>query len=105
MRRIYFDNNATTQLHPEVLEEMLPYLRDTYGNASSIHWFGQEARRGIDLARERVADFIGASADEIVFTSGGTEADNQAILGIADLIGKPGNRVITTAIEHQAVLN
>ncbi len=105
MKHIYLDNNATTRLHPEVLEEMLPYLRDNYGNASSVHWFGQEARRGIDRARERVADFIGASTDEIVFTSGGTEADNQAILGIADLLGKPLSRIITTAIEHQAVLN
>lgn len=105
MKRIYLDNNATTRLHPEVLEEMLPYLRDHYGNASSIHWFGQEARRGMDRARERVADFIGASADEIVFTSGGTEADNQALLGIADILGKPGSRIITTAVEHQAVLN
>jgi cysteine desulfurase len=105
MRRIYFDNNATTRLHPEVLEEMLPYLRDSYGNASSIHWFGQEARRAIDLAREQIAGFISASADEIVFTSGGTEADNQAILGIAGLLGKPGSRIITTAVEHQAVLN
>ena len=105
MKRIYFDNNATTRLHPEVLEEMLPYLRDNYGNASSIHWFGQEARRAIDLAREHVAEFIAASADEIVFTSGGTEADNQAILGIANILGKPGSRIITTAVEHQAVLN
>ena len=104
-KRIYLDNNATTRLHPEVLEEMLPYLRDTYGNASSIHWFGQEARRAMDRARKRVADLIGASPDEIVFTSGGTEADNQALLGIADALGKPGSRVITTSIEHQAVLN
>jgi len=105
MKRIYFDNNSTTRLHPEVLEKMLPYFRDTYGNASSIHWFGQEARRGMDRARERVANLIGASSDEIVFTSGGTEADNQALLGITDAIGKPGSRIITTAIEHQAVLN
>jgi cysteine desulfurase len=105
MKHIYFDNNATTRLHPEVLEEMLPYLRDNYGNPSSVHWFGQEARRGIDRAREYVADFIGASADEIVFTSGGTEADNQAILGIADALGKPGSRIMSTVIEHQAVLN
>ena len=105
MNHIYLDNNATTHIHPEVLEAMLPYLRDTYGNGSSIHWFGQEARRAIDLARERVADFLGASAEEIIFTSGGTEADNQAVLGIADLLGKPGSRVITTTIEHQAVLN
>ncbi|MGA2404544.1 MAG: aminotransferase class V-fold PLP-dependent enzyme [Syntrophobacteraceae bacterium] len=105
MKRIYMDNNATTRLHPEVLEEMLPYLRDHYGNPSSIHWFGQEARRAMDRARGYVADFIGASSDEIVFTSGGTEADNQAILGIADLLAKPGSRIITTAVEHQAVLN
>jgi cysteine desulfurase len=105
MKRIYFDNNATTRLHPDVLEEMLPYLRDNYGNASSIHWLGQEARRAMDLAREHVAGFIAASPDEIVFTSGGTEADNQAILGIANLLGKPGSRIITTAVEHQAVLN
>jgi cysteine desulfurase len=105
MKRIYLDNNATTRLHPEVLDEMLPYLVEFYGNPSSIHWFGQEARRGIDRARQRVADFIGASPDEIVFTSGGTEADNQALLGIADIVGKPGSRIITTAIEHQAVLN
>jgi cysteine desulfurase len=105
MKQIYLDNNATTRLHPKVLEEMLPYLSNNYGNASSIHWFGQEARRGMDRARERVANFIGASVNEIVFTSGGTEADNQALLGIADAVGKPGSRIITTAIEHQAVLN
>jgi cysteine desulfurase len=105
MKHIYMDNNATTRLDPEVLEAMLPYLRDHFGNPSSIHWFGQEARRGLDRARERVAGFIGASADEIVFTSGGTEADNQALLGIADAVGKPGSRIVTTAIEHQAVLN
>jgi cysteine desulfurase len=105
MKRIYLDNNATTRLDSEVLEEMLPYLRDHYGNPSSIHWFGQEARRGMDRARERVANLIGASPDEIVFTSGGTEADNQALLGIADTVGKPGSRIVTTAIEHQAVLN
>jgi cysteine desulfurase len=105
LKRIYLDNNATTRLHPEVLEEMLPYLGGHYGNPSSIHWFGQEARRGMDRARERVANLIGASADEIVFTSGGTEADNHALLGIADAAGRPGGRIITTAVEHQAVLN
>jgi len=104
-RYIYLDNNATTRLHPEVLEEMLPYLSDNYGNASSVHWFGQEARRGMDSAREKVANFIGASSDEIVFTSGGTEADNQALIGIADAVGRPGSRIITTAVEHQAVMN
>ena len=105
MKRIYLDNNATTRLHPDVLEEMLPYLGDNCGNPSSVHWFGQETRRSIDLARGRVANFIGASSDDIVFTGGGTEADNQALIGIADVLGKPGSRIITTAIEHQAVLN
>jgi cysteine desulfurase len=105
MKRIYLDNNATTRLDPEVLNEMLPYLGNNCGNASSTHWFGQEARRGMDRAREQVANFIGASADEIVFTGGGTEADNQALIGIFGAIGKPGSRIITTAIEHQAVLN
>ncbi len=105
MERIYFDNNATTKMDPEVLEGMLPYLRDSFGNPSSLHWFGQESHRAVDLARQRVADLIGASPEEIVFTSGGTEADNQAILGIAEARGKPGSRVITTPIEHQAVLN
>jgi len=105
MKHVYLDNNATTRLRPEVLEEMLPYLSEDYGNASSIHWFGQEARRAMDLARDRVANFIGASPNEIIFTSGGTEADNQALLGIADAYGKPGSRIITTTIEHQAVLN
>ena len=105
MKHIYLDNNATTRLHPEVLEQMLPYLSGNYGNPLSIHWFGQEARRAMDGARGCVADFINASSDEIVFTSGGTEADNQAIMGIADALGKPGSRIITTAIEHQAVLS
>lgn len=105
MDRIYFDNNATTRLDPQVLGAMMPYFEGRYGNASSLHWFGQEARRGMDLARQRVAELIGALPEEIVFTSGGTEADNQAILGTADMCGRAGGRLITTPIEHQAVLN
>ena len=105
MERIYFDNNATTRLAPRVLRAMMPYLENRFGNASSLHWFGQEARRGMDLARQRVADLIGASPEEIVFTSGGTEADNQAVLGVADLSGRPGCKIVTTGIEHQAVLS
>lgn len=105
MKRIYFDHNATTEVHPTVLEAMLPYLKERYGNPSSLHWLGQEARRALDRAREQVAALINASPDEIVFTSGGTEADNQALIGIADYFGAPYNRIITTSIEHQAVLN
>ncbi len=105
MERIYFDNNATTRIDPEVLEKMLPYFGDRYGNPSSVHWFGQEAHRAMDLARRQVADLIGALPEEIVFTSGGTEADNQALIGIAGTLGEPGSRIITTSIEHQAVLN
>jgi cysteine desulfurase len=105
VKRIYFDNNATTRLDPRVLGAMMPYLENRFGNASSIHWFGQEARRGMDLARQRVADLVGASPEEIVFTSGGTEADNQAVMGLADLLGRPGSRIVTTGIEHQAVLS
>lgn len=105
MQKIYFDNNATTQVDRSALEEMLPFLRDQYGNPSSLHWFGREARRALDKARGHAANLIGAEPDEIVFTSGGTEADNQAILGMAELTGKPGGRIITTSIEHQAVLN
>ena len=104
MNHIYFDNNATTRLGPRVLEAMLPHLGEHYGNPSSLHWFGQEARRAMDLARQHAADFIGASIDEIVFTSGGSEADNQAIAGVADALRKPGSRIVTTAVEHQAVL-
>ena len=105
MERIYFDHNATTQVHPMVLEAMRPYLQERYGNPSSLHWWGQEARRAMDKAREEVADLINASPDEIVFTSGGTEADNQALIGIADYFGAPYNRIITSSIEHQAVLS
>jgi cysteine desulfurase len=105
MEKIYFDHNATTQMHPMVLEAMLPYLREQYGNPSSLHWLGQAARRALDRAREQVADLINAFPDEIVFTSGGTEADNQALIGISDYFGAPYNRIITTSIEHQAVLS
>ncbi len=105
MERIYFDHNATTPVHPSVLEAMLPYFRERFGNPSSLHSFGQESRRALDRARDYVADLIGAFPDEIVFTSGGTEADNQALAGTAARFGAPYNRIITSAIEHQAVLN
>src|SRR6478672_4719745 len=101
MRRVYLDNNATTPVLPEVFEAMRPYLLEQYGNASSIHHHGQEARGAIERARESVAGLLGCSASEVVFTSGGTEADNLAIFGLTS----PGDHVITSSIEHHAVLN
>ena len=104
MDRIYLDNAATTPVRREVMEAMIPYFTDKYGNPSSIHSFGREVRRDIDLARERVAAAIGASPEEIVFTAGGSEADNMAIKGAAlAALGKK-KHVITSAIEHHAVL-
>jgi cysteine desulfurase len=142
MKRVYLDHNATTPVEPEVLDAMLPYFSGDFGNASSIHTFGQKARSAVETAREQVAALIGARPQEIVFTSGGTEADNHAVFGIAEAapftpslgrrasgeeissLGGPGfsrdvtpvvqNRlqpleasphIITTAIEHEAVLN
>lgn len=109
MKRIYLDHNATTPVDATVLEAMLPFFADEYGNASSIHTFGQRARAAVETARERVAALINARAQEIVFTSGGTESDNHAIFGIA--VGSTGAssgnqpHVVTTSIEHEAVLN
>ena len=105
MRRIYFDHNATTPVDPEVLSAMLPYFAETYGNASSIHSFGQQARAAVEQAREQVARLVGARAAEIVFTSGGTESDNLAILGVVRAARGERKHAITTAIEHHAVLN
>ncbi len=105
MNRIYLDHNATTPVRPEVLEAMLPYLQGTFGNPSSIHSFGQEAKKGIEVARERIAKLIGARPMEIVFTGGGTEADNLAIKGVALSSGERGRHIITSSVEHHAVLN
>ena len=105
MKRIYMDHNATTPVHPAVLEAMLPYFTEFYGNASSVHSFGREARNGIEEARERIANFIGAQPGEIIFTSGGTESDNFAIEGAAFENVKKGKHIITSLIEHPAVLN
>ncbi|WP_369424806.1 cysteine desulfurase family protein, partial [Methanothrix sp.] len=102
MRRIYMDHSATTPVAPEVLEAMLPYFRERYGNASSLHEFGREARDAVEGAREKLASLIGASPEEIYFTSGGTESDNLALKGVA-LSGR-GRHIITTSIEHPAVL-
>jgi len=102
---IYLDYNATTPVDARVLEAMLPYLGEAFGNASSIHSAGQHARAAVDVAREAVAQLVGAKTTEIVFTSGGTEADNLALLGTVEASGAARKHVITTAIEHHAVLN
>src|SRR5437773_10114304 len=101
MRRIYFDNNATTPVLPEVLEAMQRYYAEYFGNASSIHHHGQETRAAVERARESVAALLDCRASEIVFTSGGTEADNLAIFGLV----QPGDHVISSTVEHHAVLN
>ncbi len=104
MKRIYFDHNATTPVDPEVVAAMLPFFAECYGNASSIHTFGQQARAAVEHAREQVAALIGARPAEIVFTSGGTEADNLALFGVVRASRRERRHVITTAIEHPAVL-
>lgn len=105
MKRIYLDHNATTPLHPEVLEAMLPYYKEAFGNPSTIYSFGQETRKATDEARETVANLIGASPEEIIFTSGGTEADNLALKGVPAALEKKGKHIITSSIEHHAVLS
>src|SRR5215831_12504680 len=104
MRRVYLDSNATTPMRPEVVAAMMPVFTENYGNASSIHWFGQTAKAVIDDARKHVAKLIGAETAEIVFVSGGTEADNFAIRGIAALKGGTGH-IITSRIEHHAIMH
>lgn len=104
MNRIYLDYAATTPTHPEVVKTMLPYFTDFFGNPSSIYSYGQEAKGAIEEARVKVADLIGARDEEIVFTSGGTEADNFALKGVAFANELKGNHIITSSIEHHAVL-
>jgi len=104
MGRIYLDYAATTPVHPDVLAAMLPYFTKTFGNPSSIYACGQEARGAVEEARTKVADLIGARGEEIVFTSGGTEADNFALKGAAFASEGRGNHIITTSVEHHAVL-
>src|SRR5258708_10843615 len=101
MRRAYLDNNATTPVLPEVFEAMRPFYLEQFGNASSIHHYGQHARAAVEKARESVAALLNARAAEIVFTSGGTEGDNHAIFGLAS----SGDHIITSTIEHSAVMN
>ncbi len=108
MQRIYLDYNATTPIRPEVLDAMMPYMTNAFGNGSSIHAYGREARNAIDIAREQVAELISAkSPSEIVFTASGTEADNHAIKGLTELEKNRGNgnHIITSSVEHHAVLH
>lgn len=104
MKRIYMDHNATTPLREDVLEVMLPYLRGEFGNASSLHYFGIQARRAVEAAREKVATALGAQLREIILTGCGTEADNQAIKGVMFANRGKGDHIITSRIEHKAVL-
>ena len=105
MKNIYMDHNATTPVHPEVVEAMLPYYTEDYGNASSVHAFGRKARGAMEEAREKVSKLIGAQPREVIFTSGGTESDNAAIAGIAFENSKKGKHIITSLVEHHAVTN
>lgn len=104
-KRIYVDHAATTPIRSEVLEEMMPYLTERFGNPSSIYSYGREAKKAIEEAREKVAKAIGADPLEIYFTGSGTEADNWAIIGTAFANRNKGNHIITSSIEHHAVLH
>jgi cysteine desulfurase len=105
MRQVYLDNAATTAVRPEVLDAMLPYFTDVPGNAASLHMAGQRAKRALEGARETVAAALGARPSEVFFTSGGTESDNQAIVGAAEARRERGRHIVTSAIEHHAVLH
>jgi cysteine desulfurase len=103
MKQIYLDHAATTPMAQEVLEAMLPYFTERYGNPSSLHAFGQDAKEGIEQARQTIAEFIHANPDEIVFTGSGTESDNTVIKGVAHTLRAKGNHIVTSAIEHHAI--
>jgi cysteine desulfurase len=105
LERIYLDHAATTPMHPRVIEKMLDVMNSTFGNPSSIHSFGREARHRIDTARSVLARSIGALENEIIFTSGGTEADNMALFGVAETYQQNGRHIITSQGEHHAVLH
>ena len=104
-RLIYLDNAATTQVYPEVVDAMLPYFTEHYGNPSAIYSFADEAERAVDHARGEVADLIGAKKDEIYFTGGGSESDNWALKATAEAYKSKGNHIITSKIEHHAMLH
>jgi cysteine desulfurase len=105
VRKIYFDHNATTPVHPEVKKAVEPYLSEQFGNPSSIHWAGRDVRKGVEDARQEIASFFGCQPLEVVFTSSGTESDNLAIKGVAFRKGNWGKHIITSQVEHPAVMN
>lgn len=105
MERIYLDHAATSPTHPEVVEKMIPYMTETFGNPSSIHFYGRQTRHAVDEPRRACARSIHANPNEIIFTSGGTEADNLALIGVARANRHKGNHIITTQIEHHAILH
>ncbi len=105
LKKIYFDHNATTPVHEEVFEAMLPYLKDDWGNPSSIHWAGRGPKKAVEEAREKIAKLLNCATLEVIFTSSGTESDNHAIKGLAYARRDKGNHIITTRVEHPAVLN
>ena len=102
---IYLDNAATTKVHPQVLEAMMPYFSEEYGNPSSIYSFAGKSKKAVEDARQTVADFLGANANEIYFTGGGSESDNWALKATAFAKKEKGNHIITSAIEHHAILH
>ena len=105
MHKIYLDHNATTPVFPEVLDVMLPFYKDKFGNPSSVHSEGRVARVSLDVAREQVAEIIGAKPVEIIFTSGGSESNNFAILGVALALNNKKRHIVTSEVEHAAILN
>jgi len=105
LRKVYLDHGATTPLDEEVLEAMMPFFKEYYGNPSSVHSFGREVKKEVEGARERIAKNMGVEPEEVYFTSGGTEADNLALIGTARALKEKGNHIITSAIEHHAVLD
>ncbi len=105
MKPIYLDHNSTTPIAPQVTEAMIPYLKEHFGNPSSSHWYGQQTKRAVEDSRQHVAELLGCEVDEIIFTSGGSESNNMAIKGIAATLRAKGNHIITSQIEHPAVLN
>ncbi|MDO8661836.1 MAG: cysteine desulfurase NifS [Candidatus Omnitrophota bacterium] len=104
MKNIYLDYAATAPCDPEVLKAMEPYFFERFGNASSLHAFGQEAKKALEDSREQTAEFLGAKPEEIIFTSGGSESDNHVIFGVSEALAAKGNHIITSSIEHHAIL-